>query len=290
MLKQATRRAAALIMAGAIAVSLSGCYTMKTENVYHADGTLDSTILIAMDEAVLAEQLPDSSDPGQDFMDSTMGSTDMQALQEQLGDRLSVERYAANGEAGVLMTMTDVTANEVARVNSSQAAPAGDTTITHADGKITLDYTADAELMANYDDALSSLAGVGIDSSALSTYIDFEARHTFPGPVASTTIGTIDPENPNSVIITDLTEVNGAQHYTIVASDGSSGVNTMLVVGIVIAVLLVLLAGGGIIIGRVLASRKASAAATDGTDETQLQGDDAAEGSVGTISPEEVKE
>lgn len=257
MLARTKRRITAIVMAGALALALSGCYTMKTENVYHADGTVDSTILIAMDDTVLAEQFPDSSDPAQAFVDQATSGPNMGSIQEQLGDRLTFERYAQDGQSGLVMKMTGVTLDEVATLNAQQGAPAGETSFTDVDGRITLDYMADAGLMANYADALSSAEASGLDSSALSTYVDFEARHTFPGRVISTTIGRVDPENPNSVIITDLTDMASAQHYTIVASDRGEGANDVPLLWIVIVGLVALTAVAGVIILRIRATRSA---------------------------------
>lgn len=299
MLTDTRRRITAILMAGAIALALSGCYTMKTETVYHVDGTVDSSVLIAMDDSVLADQFPDSDDPAKDFVDQTTNTPELDAMREQLGDRLTVEPYAQDGQSRVLMKMTGVTLEEVAKLNSSQSAPAGDTSLTHADGRLTLEYKADAELMENADEALSSLEGSGMDSAALSAIIDFEARHTFPGAVVSTTIGEIDPENPNSVIITDLASANSAQQYTIVASDGSSGSNGLSVMWIVIAIagLLVLAAVAGLIIWRVRTSRKAVAAPVEAAsgDEaiasvaTQAAADQP-EAPAAPAAPEDVKE
>lgn len=221
MLGNLKRRTAAAAMAAAIAFALAGCYTMKTENVYHADGTIDFTMVVAMDDSVLAQQLPDSEDPATEFVEQTKATPEMEAMVEELGDKISIEPYSANGQSGLLLTMTAVTMDQIARMNAAQGAPAGKAVFTHADGLITLDYTADEALMQSFDESLASLEDMGVGADMLSSYVDFEARHTFPGPVKSTTIGEIDPDNPNSVVITDMTDAQSAAQYTIVASDRS---------------------------------------------------------------------
>ncbi len=259
MPKGAKRRVVALAMGALAMFALAGCYTLKTENVYHADGTLDFAMLMAMDDSLVAEQVGDVEDPGQEFFDQAVADPGMSDLADQLGDSMTLEPYSQDGQTGILVTLTDVTPEQIAEVNSSQGAPAGDSTVTVADGKITLDYVADPDLMANQDQSLAVVADMmGMDEDSLSAYIDLEARHTFPGPVESTTIGTIDPENPNSVIITDLAELNDAAQYTIVASDGSrSGPSWQWI--LILALLAVAVVGGVV---AVLVSRSRRSPAT----------------------------
>ncbi len=259
MLNDTKRRIAAMAVGTLALFALAGCYTMKSENIYHADGTIDATILIAMDDSLVQEQVGDAADPAQAFVDQMTADPAMADLAKQLGDSLTIDPYSEDGQSGLLMTMVAVTPEQLAKANSAQNAPAGDSTITVADGNITLEYVADPELMANYDDSSGSLADMGMDLDSLSALIDLEARHTFPGPVISTTIGEIDPDNPNSVVITDLADINSVQGYTIVASDGSSGglsLQWMLIMAI-----LVLAGIGGAVAAVVTRSRKAPATA-----------------------------
>ncbi|MCB2413697.1 hypothetical protein LGT39_12675 [Demequina sp. TTPB684] len=221
MLAGTRRQVAAATMSAIAMLVLSGCYTMKTENIYHVDGTMDATILIAMDESLIEDQVGDVEDPAAAFTDQMLNDPSMTELTQELGDKVNVNPYAEEGQVGIVMTMTGVTPEEVAKANATQNAPAGESTLSVEDGTITLHYVSDPELMTGYDESIASLESMGMDVNALAAVVDLEARHTFPGPVQSTTIGEIDPENPNSVIITDLTEINSSLDYTIVASTGS---------------------------------------------------------------------
>ncbi len=258
MLDDTKRRIAAMAIGTLALFALSGCYTMKSENFYRADGAIDATIVIAMDDSLVQEQVGDAADPAQAFVDQMVADPAVAEMMENLGDSLTIEPYSEDGQSGLLMTMVGVTPEQLAEANSAQSAPAGDSTITVADGKITLEFVSDPELMANYDASIAGLADMGMDLDSLSAFIDLEARHTFPGPVISTTIGEIDPGNPNSVVITDLAEINNVPGYTIVASDGSSsGLSLLWILLITILVIAVIGAATAFFMVR---SRKASAA------------------------------
>lgn len=239
MLRTVTRRLRALAVVLIGAVALTGCYKMSTTTVYHSDGTVDVEILIAMDESLLDES-GQSTDDLLTEMDSELTDS------PELADLVTVEPYQEDGMAGFTMTMTGVTPeqqSELSGLDTGVYAP--ESTFTHEDGRIIITNATDPEALAEQDDAIAELDSFGMEMDDLAGFLDFEVRHTFPGPVEETTIGYIDPEDPNTVIIDDLSETVDVTEWTIVASDGTSGspiATWMWIVGG--SVLLLLVAGG----------------------------------------------
>ncbi|WP_084125238.1 LppM family (lipo)protein [Demequina sp. NBRC 110054] len=216
MTRHVRRRLGALVLTITAALALSGCYTMSTSTTYHADGTMDMTMIVAMEESLLE----DSGMTAEDMVDDTTSEfTDV----EGLTDIFTIEPYAEDGLAGIIMTVEGATEEQLAAFETSDSAaytPAS--TITYGDGSITVSSLSSEEALAEQEDAAAELEAYGMDISDFAAFLDFEVRHTFPGPVESTTIGYIDPEDPNTVVIDDFEETFGLTDWTIVASDGTS--------------------------------------------------------------------
>lgn len=241
---------------GALALALSGCYTMKSENVYHSDGTIDFSMTTAIDPTAFGMEEGDTS-----FADDMTASPEFDDLKKELGDKLTVTPYEADGEVGVTIEMKGVTTEQIAELNDAQETPSGETTITIDNGEIRVDYVMTEEAKQELDESLGTL-GEGTDASMLASVITFEARHTFPGDVKETSIGRIDPDNPKSVIIDDFAEMSAATEWHIVAKSGDSSGGILGIdvkwLGIGAVALIVIV---GAVIAIVMAGRRGKAAA-----------------------------
>ncbi|WNM24640.1 LppM family (lipo)protein [Demequina capsici] len=238
MLRRTRTRLGALALVLLSAAALSGCYTMKSTTVFHADDTVDVTASMAFDESVLTQLGQTQDSIVQQFQDSL-------AAQPDLAGKVTVAPYDADGQTGFSVTATGLTPAEATSLLSSNIDVSSDGSsadgssstdpgtaatqlYSHSGGTITVSSTPSTPSTdatpagAQSSDATVTISGdASVDPTALGIVI--EERYTFPGPVQSTTIGHVDPDDPNTVVVDDYSQAQGLTAWQIVAADAAPG-------------------------------------------------------------------
>lgn len=252
------RRAAATALAVVTALALAGCVKLEAQNTYHADGTIDMMVLTALDKSLAGEGGVAEGDAA-DLTAEMEADPEFQALKEELGDKISVEPYDQDNMVGFRLTVKGATPEEIERLNESQGETEGNTTVVIDGGTITVTVEGATAGTGSLGDT-GDLSEMGIEESMFDDIFDISVRHTFPGPVESTTIGKVDPDDPNTVVIDSYAELTGAGSYTIVAKTGGGSDSGLpwLIIGIIALVVIAV----AVVVIVLVTRRKAAAPAS----------------------------
>ncbi|WP_084125237.1 LppM family (lipo)protein [Demequina sp. NBRC 110054] len=209
MLNRTRRRLGALVLAVAAAASLSGCYSMKSTATFHADDTVDLEATVAFSREFLEE----SGMTQESLTEQLTGDVEED---EKLAGKVTIEPYETDEWVGASLTATGIDPLDMSTLLASEDDGTGATqTYSHIGGTITLTSTPSSD--AEADGSLADLSAEDIAAAG----IEIEQRYTFPGPVESTTVGEIDPDDPNTVVVTDFTQAQGYTAWEIVAADAA---------------------------------------------------------------------
>lgn len=238
------RRTSLIAMAMISLLVLSGCFKMNMDLKVDSDGTIDGTIVFAVDEQ-LAEMADDSE-------------TNL-FEEEDVPPGVEVEPYKADGLVGQKATLTDVPLEKLNETFAEEEG--GEFGFTHQGDEFV--FTADMKMAEQMKKDQSAGGAEGMDpefaagmEQMMQTMLkdaEFKVSITFPGDIKDTN-GKVD----GNTVTWDVDLTKDSTLKAVAADSGSSALGGLggdgdgfpVVPAAIGAAILVALAGGGVFLAR----------------------------------------
>ncbi len=268
-------RLTSLAAVGAIAILLSGCFSIESTFTINDDGTADIAYEVRVDveqleelSSMMGEELGDLDQlSGDALVDEMMGDEDpCTDLQSDLGDyEVTSTEIDEDGEAGVLCTVTGVPLEEV---TSSMASDDGSTFVIEQDEngtRFSATLTGVDELTGTESDEMTEALGMSFDD-LFSIVFTVSA----PGSLGENNATSTDGSSASWSITPDADFIVGgeAQMNAEWSPDGgsdSSSSTLWIILAIVAAVVVI-----GLIIFLVMRNKKSGGPDAAGADTTPM--------------------
>lgn len=194
-------------------VALAGCVRTTVDTTFTSDDTFSQHSVVAFNDAVAA-QLSNEVDADLGNLSELLGDNPaLDELEAKFPGQIEVLPYDDGELKGVETILTDMPL-ELFNDAAAQAGTglAGGATVTRVDDSYVVEMVFPDE---------ASLAGTGVTQSQLDLLagqLDISVSYTFPGPVESTTAGTVE----GHTVTLGLADFAGGDDIRIVGSAGDS--------------------------------------------------------------------
>lgn len=195
--------------AALVAVALAGCVRTTVDTTLNSDDTFSQHSIVAFSDTVAAQVGDQAGFDVANLREQLEDSPELDELEERFPGQITVEEYDDGELRGVEITISDVPVDEF----NTTATQTG-TGLTGGASISRVDDTFVVEMILPQD---VSLADAGVTESQLELFassVDISVSYTFPGPVESTTAGTIE----GHTVTLGLTDLVSGEDIRIVGS------------------------------------------------------------------------
>lgn len=208
------RRALAWVGATAVAgLALTGCVRTTVDTTITSDDTFSQHSIIAFNDTVAAQVSDEVGLDATNLREQLESAPEFAEFQQSFPGQIEVVDYDDGELRGVELTLTDIPIEEF----NNAATQAG----TGLTGGATLSREDDTFVVEMSFPETAGLADLGVSESQLGLLagsLDIGVSYTFPGPIESATVGTVD----GHTVTLGLADLAGGQDVRIVASAGDS--------------------------------------------------------------------
>lgn len=246
-----TSRIALIAVAALAAVTLTGCVKVHTESTFSDRDTVDQVITVAVDPDVL-EQV--GADP-----DDLTAKAFLENVPPEQSDRIAIEDYVDGELEGVRIEARDLTFDELASAGEALAGAGDPDSESAGMAASLLGGVVETSVIRQGDHYVVTIPAAdapspsipGFDLAQIGSFINFEAKFTFPGPVVSSTHGDVN----GKTVTLEFEDIQSGEDITIRAVANEAIAWGPIIMWGVIALAVLVIVAGAIALG-VLELRK----------------------------------